>query len=58
MSVAIGRHDILAVSFHTHPEIETDMRLFTLGPEGDRIAADPAFWTDYLGTDFADSWED
>ena len=45
-------------TFHTHPEIETDMRLFTLGPEGDRIAADPAFWADYLGTDFADSWGD
>ena len=45
-------------TFHTHPEIETDMRLFTLGPDGDRIAADPAFWADYLGTDFADSWGD
>ena len=45
-------------TFHTHPEIETDMRLFALGPEGDRIAADPAFWADYLGTDFADSWGD
>ena len=45
-------------TFHTHPEIEADMRLFTLGPDGDRIAADPAFWAAYLGTDFADSWGD
>ena len=45
-------------TFHPHPEVETDMRLFTLGPDGDPIAADPTFLADYLGTDFADSWGD
>jgi hypothetical protein len=43
-------------TFHTHPDIETDMRLFTLGPDGDRLAGDTDFWANYLGTDFADIW--